>query len=283
MKLIERVRDHYPLPKYQSRIKTVLSKIAEDQFCLRKTKSQCTLKTNSKEYKDMVLMSRLRLLNHEGMLAVCDCLIGLFTRIETTEKAKADTDYVAALAQKRLRLRAAGEQTIQPFVAWLEQGRLHDESHKQLFNLYNLAVRLRIDALSEECLDQLFDMTSEIIQGANTQGSSLQRLLGFGEPDGRDQALASYTPPDSAVKVIFERVLDNEQPSARLSELVSILLAKHMDLELWEHLEPTVNHQFALKVIGAMVAQREVKAEVDANDGGRIKREDYKEITKTQL
>lgn len=282
IKLLERIRDHYPLGNYQNRLKDVLEATVEDQFTLKNTRSTCKLKASSKEYRDMVLMSRLRLLNHKGMLVVCDRLIGAFTRIEASERVKAEKQPVIAIAQGRVLLPGVDEQSVQSFVAWLEHDRLHCETDKQLYALYKLAVKLGVDTLADQCVIQLFEKTSEILRCAYAQGSSLQSILGYGEPEGRAQTLNQYTPPDSAIRVIFERVLNTDQPPHRLVKIVSTILAQYMDLELWLHLKLTVKHQFALHIIAEMAARREVKVESDTYDGGHIKREIHEGGTKAQ-
>lgn len=250
----------------------VIEATTEDQLMLRRTKSQCTLKANSKELKDMVLMSKLRLLDHAGMVVVCDRLYGTFIRIEAMERAKAEEDNVKALAQGRILLKGVSEQSVQSFVAWLEQDQLHCETDTQLYDLYKLSVSLGVGTLTEQCANQLFETSSNLIQQVISHGSSLKRLLGYCEPD---PVLDQYTPLNSTVKTIFERVISTNKPPAGLSEMFSILLAKHMDLEMWEYLKLSVKHQFALQIVGAMVAQNEAKLEPDFNDTSHIKREDH--------
>jgi hypothetical protein len=111
---------------------------------------------------------------------------------------------------------------------------------------------------------------SPCLDHAFSDGISLQQVLHLGsDPEADDDASAQVT--NNIIQVVFRHVLGDLQPPERLVTLVVTTLAQVMDPSLWAALGPMMNLDISHRLIGAMVAHRQVKFQ--AHGGFSIKSE----------
>lgn len=238
-----------------------------------------TPKTNSKAYHDLSFNGRLDLLDYEGMVNVIERVSSLLGRIKALEREKAKEDALKAMAQKRILLPDVTETSVKSLLAWVYHGELRFEDSEQLYELYDLAAKLRVNALAERCLSQLSSTASDIIHQAHQQGISLSVLLGLpAASNGQDAPGDQLVFQDKTVEVIFQRVLKDAKSPMRLVDLVTKILAAGLDLELWAHVQGTMSHAMTLRLVEAMLRQKQVKVESLARHDAAVKLEVQQEV-----
>ncbi|KAH6621953.1 hypothetical protein C7974DRAFT_414632 [Boeremia exigua] len=262
--------EKYPLQEYQKRLDKVIGEALDQQFTNKNTLQSEDRPKTLKNFQALCLKNRLSFLDAEGALDVAHAICAQLQKIKGTEGQKARNNVHKAWAQGRLLLREATENSVLLLVEWAYLPNLPDVDAEQLYDLWRLARRLKIVALAEECVDQLFKITFNSIQDALLDGVPLRRLLGLtSDPHTPDQPGST----DETVTFVFHHVLKDDKPPAKLSDLVIETMAKSMDLELWSQIQPEVNHNTARKLIEAMVAFREVKTEQNISETGSVKHE----------
>lgn len=227
-------------------------------------------KTNTKAYHDLSLRGRLDLLDCEGMVNMIERVSSMLDRIKAQEKQKARHESTKAMAQRRIILPGVTESSVASLLAWVYQGEINYETSEQLYELYDLAAMLRVDALAEKCLAQLSNTASDIVHQARQQGVSLSALLGLSAANPLDD---DRLPQDNTVEVIFHRVLKDAKSPVRLVDLVTEILAAGLDLDLWAQIGDAMSHPMTLRLVEAMLRQKQVKDEALQDHDATVKLE----------
>ncbi|XPS72681.1 hypothetical protein M3J07_004830 [Ascochyta lentis] len=270
--LITYADNHFPLSTYQPNV----SKLIKDALAAQVTDGHVKdpkTKITTKSYLERSFNGRLTSLNWQGMLNMMERLCGIIGRIRAAEMEKGKKDQIRAMAQKRIILRGTSNASIQSLLAWIYQGNLHYKSSEHLYEVYELAIKLRVDALAETCLSQLFNTASDVIHETHCQGVTLDALLGF-KSAGEADELQNRVVPDNTVEIIFHHVLTDKNPPARLSDLVVDIMARKMHSKLWAQIQETISRPIALRLVEAMLQLKELKAECAEHPGLAIKSED---------
>ena len=256
-------------------MKKLVEETVNAQITQKNVKSQPGPKSTVKGHLELALVSRLALLNHQGMVNLIERLCNKLNKIKAAERSRALKSDLRAIAQRRILLPGANDQSVQSLVAWIYHTPLPQDTPANLYNLYELATKLRIDALAEKCMSQLANTASDVMQQAHAQGTTLGSLLGYSSSGNNDTVSAQYVPPENTVKIVFDHVLNDDNPPARLSQLVIDALARHMDLELWLKLRGSISDKVTHQLIEAMVMYRAIKAEQTIDTGRQIKLENH--------
>ncbi|KAJ4361711.1 hypothetical protein N0V95_001604 [Ascochyta clinopodiicola] len=271
--LISYINNHFPISSYQSSI----SKRIEDALTAQITDGHVKdpkTKINTRAYSELSFNGRLISLNRQGMLNMFERLCGIINRIRFVEKDKGKNDPVKAMAQKKIFLRGTSNAAVQSLLVWIYQGNVHYETPEHLYEVYELAIKLRVDALSEICLCRLLNTASDIVQDTQRQGITLDTLLGFPSVEEGEELQGQQAVLDNTVEVVFQRVLKAEKPPARLLDLVVDVMAKRMHSKLWAHIQETISRPIALRLVETMLRLKDLKAEHVENPDSAIKLED---------
>lgn len=176
-------------------------------------------------------------------------------------------------AQGRLSLRDAEARSVASLVEWAyDDSTLNFDDAEHLYDIWALATRLEFNRLSQECMDRLFKTASARINEAFSNNIGLGHLL-IPAQNPSDPAGLS----DDVVSTVFSHVLHDDNPPARLSDLVIHALAKGLDDELYAQLEAMINLNTSRKLIKALVACKNPKTEQGLIDGSLIKHESQQE------
>lgn len=280
--LITHLDNHFPLPRYQPNMTELIKKALASQIADKHVKSsQQTPKTSTKTYHDLSLPGRLDLLDWQGMTNMIERLGAALSRLKALEKGKGKDDPVKAMAQNRIVLPGVSGAPVKSLVAWIYRGELHYQGAEHLYATYELAIHLQVDALAEKCLSQLFITAFDIIQETSRQGKLLGSLLGFPSAGEADLLGRQRVPSDNTVEVIFKRVLTDPKPPSRLLDLVVNTMASKLDSGLWVQIQDTISHPVALRLIDAMLQQKQVKGGRHENRDMAIKLEDHRSVNAT--
>ncbi|UPX20083.1 uncharacterized protein EKO05_0010328 [Ascochyta rabiei] len=271
--LITYIDNHFPLSIYQANV----SKLIKDTLIAQVTDGLVKdpkTRINSKTHNELSFHGRLISLNWQGMLNMFERLCGIMNRIKISEKEKGKKDQIKAMAQKTIFLRGTSNAAVQSLLVWIYQGNLHYESSEHLYEVYELAIKLGVNALAEVCLCQLFNTASDIIHKTQRLGIALDTLLGFTSAEESEKLQDQHVVSDNTVEIIFQRVLKDEKPPARLLDLVVDVMAKRMHSRLWAHMQETISRPVALRLVETMLHLKDMKAVYVESPDSVIKLED---------
>lgn len=262
--------EKYPLQEYQKFLDKVVGECMDQHYSDKNYLQSDDRPRSLKSFQALGLNSRLSFLNAEGALDTAEATWLQLQKIMNMEKQKAQTNISKAWAQGRLILRGATEASVLSLVEWAYLPTFPEVSPEHLYDLWGLATRLKFEALAEECMTGLFDTAHASIDNALSNGTPLRYLLGlYDEQNTPDQPSQS----NEVVATVFRHVLKDGKPPTKLSNLVVQTIARGIDQELWSQLSPMVNHDTARKVIEAMIAYRQVKAEQVIDEPSNIGQE----------
>jgi hypothetical protein len=268
-------------------VQQAVDKAIAEQVCKKNVVGpQSKSAVQKKDLKDMGVQLRLKALTSKGVLAVATRVSIKLREIKQDEAKAAETDVMKAAAQRRIILRNYEDRVVRSLIHWTYCGGnlTYDNAEHLYFLLLSsllghtltlshryalrgLATHLGMKALSQQCLGKLAEETEATINFALAEGLTLQHLLGWGidvEPAQGEGEKSS--PQDNTVQVVFQHVLKDNKPPQRLVNLVVQALAKHLDVELWAHLEHMISHRMSMNLNKAMIMRRQVKTE----DGDRV-------------
>jgi hypothetical protein len=251
--LIIRAYESYPWG-YRNVIKKNIDAAIESELEDKNTKSSLATTAGKKKPKEitpnMTLRGRLDLLKPRGVQNVASELSSLLFRIQKAEISKANDDPLKAAAQGRLMLPNFEESTVRLFMQWIYGGVLEDLGAEGLYALMMLATELQVVALTEACLSKLCNAVSESIQQAQTRGTALRALLGYGSE--------SATASDGFVSAVFGHAFKDKKMPGRLFKLVIDTLAEGMDTDLFAEIKELVSHEMAMQLLEAMIARPKI-------------------------
>ncbi|KAJ4991621.1 hypothetical protein SVAN01_03002 [Stagonosporopsis vannaccii] len=262
--------EKYPIQEYQKSLDKVVSECMDRQFTHKNYLQSGERPKNLKSFQALSLKNRLSFLNAEGALSTAEATWMQLQKVMNMEKQKAQTNVVKAWAQGRLLVPGASENSVLSLVEWAYLPALPGLSPERLYDLWNLATRLGLEGLAEECMARLFNSAHVSINNAISSCTPLRDLLGLSDEQNTPH---SPGPSNDVVATVFRHVLKDDNPPKKLSELVIETIARGVDQELWSQLSPMVNHDTARKVIEAMIAYRQVKAEQHVDKADTIKQE----------
>ena len=131
-------------------------------------------------------------------------------------------------------------------------------------------------------MSQLSNAASDIIHQAHGEGISLGTLLGFPAVGDDHASQDQHVLCDNTVEVVFQRVLKDTKPPKRLLDLVVDALAAGLDSGLWAQIQDIIAHPIVLRLVGAMLRQRKLKAESLESPDAAVKLEDQQEVGDTR-
>ncbi|KAF3035327.1 hypothetical protein E8E12_005746 [Didymella heteroderae] len=268
--LILKIWEHFPLTNYQNTISKVIRETVDKQYTNGNLMPSAERPKTLKIFQGLNPNKRLHLINSEGLLDVAEEACVRLQKVKAAEKQLAKKNVSKTWAQGQLILRGASEKSVVSLVEWAYHKTLDYENADHLYDLWALATRLRFDVLAEECMDRLHQSASASLGKALSDGVPLRSLLGLhNEQDGPDATASS----DDVVAAAFHRVLKDDKPPEKLSELIIDALARGMDSDMWVQVQSMVSLDTACKLIDFMIAYRDVKVEGSSNDVFHIKRE----------
>lgn len=267
--LIEDLYKHYPLEDYELEIRKIIKTQLRDQY----TDNNLAERPKTlKEFQELSLSQRLALLNAEGAIELAEELCAQLQRYRALERLKANKNVVKAWAKGELRVRNAHEKSVTSLIEWAYyETTLHFEDAEHLYDIWALAKRLGFDQLAQECMNRLVDTTSDSLKHAFSNNIPLSYLIGYGSGNG-SPGLPDLT--DDFVATVFRHVLRDENPPARLSDLVIRTLGEGMDTKLWAQLQCMVGKDTAHRLIEIMLASKTVKPERAFEEASSIKCEE---------
>lgn len=263
--LIETIDKQYPLSEYQASLKKTIRDVLNVQYA----NNNLTERPKSmKIFQELPLDQRLHLLDSEAGLDVAEEVSARLLRIKSREEQMTTGTTTRFWAQGRLSLRDTEARSVASLVEWAyDESMLNFEDAEHLYDIWALATRLEFDVLARECMDRLFKTASASIRDAFSNNIGLGHLIGL------TRAQDAPGLADDVVTTVFHHVLKDDNPPAKLSDLVIRALARGLDSELWAQLKSMVSHDTACKLIDALVALKVLKVEQGGVDGSLVKYE----------
>lgn len=252
MSLLSKCLKHYPLLEYQVPLRNRLEKCTDDRF--KESKNwKGPADANLKRIQPSEVLHRLQLLKVEHIFTIVQDLYQSLRNIKSKEKKKALTDKVKAAAQMRIILPEYDPVTVGCVVSWIYQQKLHFSNAYQLYQIYQLADKLGLEALAETCVNKMLSAATESINLATTQGLGLSVLLDQSRDEFSTNENGVDDPLTDIVPMLFTRVLKDGKAPDVLQSLVITSIAESGDLNLFYTLKDLFGRSMALDLAEALM------------------------------